>query len=594
PVVFASSTPAVCTVAGSTATIVGAGACALTANQAGDANYNAAPVANLTVAIGKQNQAITAFAATPAAPVFASGGTFAVAAVGGASGNPVVFASSTPAVCTVAGSTANIVGAGSCALTANQAGDANYNAAPAASLTVAIGKQDQAITNFDATPAAPVYASGGTFTVAATGGASGNPVVFASSTPAVCTVAASIATIVAAGDCALTANQAGNVNYNAAPAASLTVTIGKQSQVITLQVPPSAVVFAPGGTFTVTAMGGASALPVTITIAAESASVCTSGGTNGTTITMLSAGDCVVQADQAGNSNYEAATRATQTVSISKATQTLTFDSQAAQVLGVGGTFSINPLATSASPNSGAPIVYRSLTESICTLSGTEVTVVSSGTCDVEASQAGDVSYSDAEVVQQSILITAPITSFSGTTKPPGGAGSAPAGLATATISGGGPRCAFDLDPGNTGFVAATAPPPPGRLLNQGLFKFKLLGCDASPVRVTVTWPTPVTGYTKYGKAEPSAGTNSYFAPTDLNMAGQVVEFTVTDGQKGDDDWVVNGEIIDPSGPLVSDGGAPNAIPTLNQWALVLLALLCLYAAGYASRRRGDAAGGTR
>lgn len=410
--------------------------------------------------------------------------------------------------------------------------------------------------------------------------------VFASSTPAVCAVAGSTATIVAAGACALTANQTGNANYIAAPEASLTVVIAKQSQVITLQAPPSNVVFAPGGTFTVAGTGGASGLPVTFTIAESSASVCTSGGSNGTTITMLSAGDCVVHADQAGNSNYEAATRATQTVSIGKATQTLTFDSQAEQVLGAGGTFSINPLATSASPNSGAPIVYRSLTEAICTLSGTEVTVVSSGTYDVEASQAGDVSYSDAAVVQQSISITAPITSFSGTTKPPGGAGSAPAGLATATISGGGPRCAFDLDPGNTGFVAATAPPPPGRILNQGLFKFKLLGCDATPVRVTVTWPTAVTSYTKYGKAEPSAATSSYFAPTDLNLAGQVVAFTVTDGQKGDDDWTVNGEIIDPSGPLVSNGGAPNAIPTLNQWALLLLALLCVCAARNASRRR--------
>ncbi len=590
PVVFASSTPAVCTVAGSTATIVAAGDCALTANQTGNANYSAAPAASLTVAIGKQSQAITGFAATPAAPVFASGGTFTLAATGGASGNPVMFASSTPTVCTVAGSTATIVAAGDCALTANQAGNANYSAAPAASLTVAIGKQSQAITDFAATPTAPVFSSGGTFSAAATGGASGNPVVFASSTPTVCTVAGSTATIVAAGDCALTANQAGNANYSAAPAVSLTVAIGKQSQVITLQVLPSNVVFTPGGTFTVAAIGGASALPVTFTIAETSASVCASGGANGTTISMLSAGDCVVHADQAGNSNYEAATRATQTVSIGKATQTLTFDSQSAQVLGIGGTFSINPQASSASPNSGAPIVYRSLTETVCTLSSTVVTVVGSGTCDVQASQVGDLNYVDAAVVQQSILITAPHTSFSGITRPPGGVGSAPAGLATATISGGGPRCAFDLEPSNTGFIAETAPPPPGRMLSQGLFKFKLVGCDATPVRVTVTWPQAVGGYTKYGKAESGALTNSYFAPTDLNVEGRVVTFTVTDGQKGDDDWTVNGEIIDPSGPLASTGGAPHAVPTLNQWLLVLLALWCLCAARYALRRRGGAA----
>ncbi|MBH1964723.1 MAG: hypothetical protein I8H77_10335, partial [Comamonadaceae bacterium] len=257
PVVFASSTPTVCMVSGSTATINAAGSCSLTANQAGNANFSSAPPASLTVAIGKQNQAITNFAAAPASPVFAPGGTFSVIATGGASGIPVVYASSTPAVCTVAGSTATTVAAGDCVLTANQAGNANYNAAPAASLTVAIGKQNQAITNFAATPAAPVFASGGTFTVAATGGASGNPVVFASSTPAVCTVAASTATIVGAGACALTANQAGNANYNAAPAASLTVTIGKQNQAISnFAATPAAPVFASGGTFAVAAVGG--------------------------------------------------------------------------------------------------------------------------------------------------------------------------------------------------------------------------------------------------------------------------------------------------------------------------------------------------
>ncbi|NNC24820.1 hypothetical protein HKX41_11815, partial [Salinisphaera sp. USBA-960] len=84
-------------------------------------------------------QAITAFAANPAAPTYAPGGAFTVSASGGASGNPGVFASTTPAVCTVAGSTVTMLAAGACGLTANQAGNANYSAAPKANLNVAIG-----------------------------------------------------------------------------------------------------------------------------------------------------------------------------------------------------------------------------------------------------------------------------------------------------------------------------------------------------------------------------------------------------------------------------------------------------------------------
>ena len=80
----------------------------------------------------------------PAAPVFAAGGTFAVSATGGASGNAVVFGSTTPGVCTVAGSTVTMVSAGNCTLSANQAGNANYKVLKQAELDhpiEAVGKR---------------------------------------------------------------------------------------------------------------------------------------------------------------------------------------------------------------------------------------------------------------------------------------------------------------------------------------------------------------------------------------------------------------------------------------------------------------------
>ncbi|ALN86626.1 autotransporter beta-domain protein [Lysobacter capsici] len=401
PVVFASTTPAVCTVAGSTVTMVAAGNCALTANQAGNANYSAAPQANLAVTIATASQAITAFASNPASPVYTPGGTFTVSATGGASGNPVVFASTTAAVCTVAGSTVTMVSAGNCALTANQAGNANYSAAPQANLAVTIGLANQAITGFAANPAAPVYTPGGTFALSATGGASGNPVVFASTTPAVCTVAGGTATIVAAGTCSLTANQAGNANYNAAPQVGLAVVIGVGTQAINnFAANPASPVYAPGGTFAISATPGASTSPVVF--ATTTPSVCSVAGS---TVTMLAAGTCSLTADQAADPNYAAAPQVLLDVAITVASQAITdfAANPASPVYAPGGTF-----AVSATPGaSTSPVVFASTTASVCTVSGSTVTMLTAGTCSLTADQAADANYSAAPQVTLDVTIGA-------------------------------------------------------------------------------------------------------------------------------------------------------------------------------------------
>ncbi|QTD43972.1 IPTL-CTERM sorting domain-containing protein [Ottowia testudinis] len=75
------------------------------------------------------------------------------------------------------------------------------------------------------------------------------------------------------------------------------------------------------------------------------------------------------------------------------------------------GTFAINPAASSATPNSGQPITYSSLTTGVCTVSGTTVTMLAAGTCTLAADQAagtdtnGD-SYMAAAQVTQNVTIT--------------------------------------------------------------------------------------------------------------------------------------------------------------------------------------------
>jgi hypothetical protein len=81
-----------------------------------------------TVDVGAAVQAIT-FTSQPPAPAIL-GGSYAVGATGGGSGNPVVFSSLTANICTVSGSTVSLNAIGTCTVAADQAGDATYLPAP--------------------------------------------------------------------------------------------------------------------------------------------------------------------------------------------------------------------------------------------------------------------------------------------------------------------------------------------------------------------------------------------------------------------------------------------------------------------------------
>ena len=131
-VMFSTLTPSVCTVSGRTVTIVTAGTCAIAADQAGDADYNAAARVTQSVTVAKASQTITF--ATLANKTYGNP-DFAVSA-SASSGLPVSFAAS--ASCTVSGSTVHITSPGSCTITASQLGNANYNPAAAVSQTFSI------------------------------------------------------------------------------------------------------------------------------------------------------------------------------------------------------------------------------------------------------------------------------------------------------------------------------------------------------------------------------------------------------------------------------------------------------------------------
>lgn len=121
--------------------------------------------------------------------------------------------------CSVAGSTVHLTGAGSCTITASQAGDSNYNPAPNVPQSFSIAKASQTITfgalldkNFGDPDFAVSATASSNLTVSFS--ASGN-----------CTVTGSTVHLTGAGSCTVTASQAGDANYNPATSVPRSFTI---------------------------------------------------------------------------------------------------------------------------------------------------------------------------------------------------------------------------------------------------------------------------------------------------------------------------------------------------------------------------------
>lgn len=148
------------------------------------------------------------------------------------------------------------------------------------------------------TSAAPTPgAVGSTYTVTATGGASGNPVVLSidPASSAVCTISGAVVTFTASGSCTVLARQAGT--DSAGPgSASQTITVSNPQTVTFTSTKPAAPVV--GQTYAVTTTGGGSGNPVVLSIDAGSAAVCS---LTGSTVTFTHVGTCLVRADQAGD-----------------------------------------------------------------------------------------------------------------------------------------------------------------------------------------------------------------------------------------------------------------------------------------------------
>ncbi len=179
--------------------ITGAGTTLITASQAGNTNYLAAPDAVQNLAVNKAEQSIT-FSALPSA-VFGSSDIDPMAL--SSSGLAVTYSSGNPSVAVITGNMIHITGAGSAIITASQPGNDNYLPASDVQQTLLVDKANQTI-NFgilaDVTYGSPDINPGAI-------ASSGLAVTYSSSDPAVASILTGLVVI----------NSAGNASYHCQP-----------------------------------------------------------------------------------------------------------------------------------------------------------------------------------------------------------------------------------------------------------------------------------------------------------------------------------------------------------------------------------------
>ena len=357
----------------------------------------------------KGAQTIT-FTSTPPSSAAVGGPAYTVVATGGPSGNPVTFTidPTSGSVCTISGPTVSFTGAGTCTIDANQAGSSEYRRARLAQQSFAVGRGAQTIT-FTSTPPSSATVGGPTYNVTATGGPSGNPLTFTidPTSGSVCTISGSTVSFIGAGRCTIDANQAGNANYEPAPQAQQPFAAGTGAQTITFTSAPPSSATVGGPTYTVLATGGESKNPVTFTIDPASSSVCT---ISGATVSFVGMGTCTIDANQAGDSKYAPAPQAQQSFAVGRGAQTITFTSAPPSSAAVGGP-AYTVVATGGESKNPVTFTIDPASSSVCTISGSKVSFIGTGTCTIDANQAGNANYEPAPQAQQSFTVAVALVS---------------------------------------------------------------------------------------------------------------------------------------------------------------------------------------
>jgi len=302
------------------------------------------------------------------------------------------------------------------------------------------------------------------------------------------------------GSCVVTASKPGGDNYDDTTSSPVTITAtSKSSQTVafTSTIPASPI---SGGTYSAAA-SATSNLSVTIGVRGGSTGCTATSGTSPVIVTFTGAGTCVLEAAQAGDGSFDAASPvATQTIRVyanasdaaaGPRNQSITFGAPSYERIGTPD------FRLTATASSGLAVTYASSTSAACTVTaGGIVHLVAPGPCTITARQAGDASYAAADSVTKSFPVTAAVPSAPRILSSSAGTGAATLSFAAPDDTGGSPILAYTI---------RATPTSGGSAVSSS-------DCTASPC--TLTGLTDDSTYTIAIAAITAAGVGPYSLPT--------------------------------------------------------------------------------
>jgi hypothetical protein len=424
----ASSSVEICSLSGVTVTALRAGTCVIQATKMGDLNY-LDQVVSITIQVNRINQSgFVVSAADPTLDYQVGPAATTTLSTSGGSGTGTVsylvqVGSNT--ICSISGDTVSVLSAGDCVIVATKAADDNYEVA-ADIITIVVNKIAQVSLKVEAQDATLTHLSSpaATTTLSTIGGSGTGAISYlvAAESATVCSVSGNTVTALTPGVCVLNATKASDINYLVATDETrITVVKAIQSQ-LTASASSASINYRAelAATTTLTTTGGSGTGAISYTVDSDSSSVCS---VDGNTLTALSAGQCVIEATKAADTDYiEASTQLT--VTVNKIIQS-GFD---VTVSDSNLTYSASPLVTTtvaATGGNGLGSVSISVAESsnsVCSLSGSLLTALTAGDCVIVATKAADTNYFQAsesvnvtisKASQAPLVITATRTTLS-------------------------------------------------------------------------------------------------------------------------------------------------------------------------------------
>lgn len=383
-----SSSSASATISGNTVTLVGTGDVIITATQTGSTNFNSGSI-TATLHIEKADQTITIGALPTSSSILAQVLAAPVSLTASStSGNGVSMSVPFGSIGTLSGTIGSyelyaLSGSGIVSITYTAAGNVNFNTA-SKTVTYDVDKIPQVITFNPALSSSTVYESGLTITLTGTSSSSTSMIYVVESGPA--TVSGNTLSISGAGTVVVTANNAGDVSFTAAPEVRTILTITQAPTTLSdFNISDKRYLDA---TFTIpepTSNRTGSYL--------YSSSDPTIATISGTQLIIYKPGSTVIQATQIATTNYKSAS-ITSTFTVNKALPTLSGLSNITKLV------TDTDFTVSVSSNLSSTIYYSSSNTAVATIDSTSglVHILTEGTTTLSAVQSGTTFYTDGSI----------------------------------------------------------------------------------------------------------------------------------------------------------------------------------------------------